>query len=462
MKILLAASECAPLTGPGEIGIEVSRLARGLKEAGHEVSVILPGYREARMLSKARRTRVKFPVSVGPGRCVCEVFEGVAEGGIQVFLTVRDEFFDRSGLYGNESGDYQDNAARFIFFSKAVVELARRMDPSPEVLHAHGWQAALTAVFAGESGLRLRTVLSPQGLEYQGNFWSYDFGLTNLPGGYFSAGGLEFYGSMNFLKGGILFSDAVILPGDRFVAAAQSARDGCGLENVLRDNAAKLRGIPTGNELDGWDPANDSALGVAFPAGDAAARETNSAESVFGWTGEGNGADIVAFAGASDAHETLLQSLDLLVPMGARVGFLGRPSAVRAAAVAARRHAGKFTILEDFEESAARRALAGCDFLLIPGAASPLSPWPSRALRYGAIPIARQCPGIHQWVTEWEHGRGTGFLFFDDSAAAIVDAVRKATASAPARPAILAEMAAAADGNPRSVRLHEEVYSGAR
>ena len=155
---------------------------------------------------------------------------------MQVFLIARDEYFDRSGFYGVDGRDYQDNAARFIYFTKAVVELAGRMNPSPEILLANGWQTALLPVFVAERRLPYRTVLTPHSLAFQGNFWSYDFALTNLPGDYFSAHGVEYYGSMNCLKGGILFANAVVLPSERYVWESQTPEHGYGLENVLREH----------------------------------------------------------------------------------------------------------------------------------------------------------------------------------------------------------------------------------
>ncbi|MCX7869610.1 MAG: glycogen/starch synthase, partial [Terrimicrobiaceae bacterium] len=241
MKILLAASECAPFS-EGIMGEAVARLARELRALGHDAQVVVPLTRQAREAGRPRRTRKKFPVAVGAAVHPCEVWQGEAPDGVPAWFLRRDEFFDRSGLYGNESGDYSDNAARFIFFSKGAVELARKLEV--DALGAHGWHAALCAAFAREGGLGRPVVLTPHGLDFQGNFWSHDFALTNLPGGYFSAAGLEFYGSLNFLKGGIVFADAVVLPGELFVAAAQTPAFGCGLEKLLAGLAGKLHGIP--------------------------------------------------------------------------------------------------------------------------------------------------------------------------------------------------------------------------
>jgi starch synthase len=235
MKILIAASEIAPFAKSGGLADFVEGMASHLGAAGHEVTVVLPFFRCIRENKSvgAKRSKTRFSVSVGLENLPCEVWEAACPKGVKLRFIQREEFFDRSGLYGADGRDYQDNAARFIFFSKCVTEIARLH--LPDVVHLVGWQAAMAAVFLRDQKLHVPTVLSPFSLEYQGNFWSHDFALTNLSGSYFSSQGLEFYGSMNFLKAGIVFADAVVLPSGRFVAEAQTPVLACGLENVLRD-----------------------------------------------------------------------------------------------------------------------------------------------------------------------------------------------------------------------------------
>ncbi len=454
----------APLAASGSLGTGVAVLARNLRALGHEVSVVLPLHRSAREKATLKKTGVKFSVTVGNARYGTEIFETTAPDGTQVFLVARDEFFDRSGLYGNESGDYQDNSTRFVFFTKCALELARRMDPAPEVIHSHGWQTALTGVFVREGRLPFHTVFTPHGLEYQGNFWSYDFALTNLPGEYFTARGLEFFGSLNLLKSGILFSDVVVLPGERFVAAAQTPSHGCGLEVVLRENAAKLVGIPDGQELDGWDPSLDPALVSPFSLRKLKNRAANAGKlaEIFSWEPDAQ-ATFVVFADASDGLDLVFNSLDRLIPSGIRLALIGNPGKAnrRAAEVAARKHRGKFSWIEEFTEDQARLALGGADFLLIPGSANPLSSWLLRGLVYGLIPVAFQTQGLFQLVAERSQDSGNGYYFADASADALVDACRKALDGTvkPADREALIRACMEADFSPKaSAKAHESLY----
>ena len=136
-------------------------------------------------------------VRVGPKTYVAEFLSGRTAGGVQLFYVRCDEFFDRAGIYGEHGEAYEDNASRFIFFSKAALELARRLTPSPELLHVHDWAAALVPVLVRDAQSAVSTVLTIHHLAEQGSFWGLDFGLTNLPERYFTLRGVEYFGRLN-------------------------------------------------------------------------------------------------------------------------------------------------------------------------------------------------------------------------------------------------------------------------
>jgi starch synthase len=434
MNILIAAAEMTPFVRHGNVGDAVAELAEEFRRQGHEVSVVLPCYRAIRegKTAKLKKTGVRFSVPVGPGRNSCEIFETKAAAGAQVFLVARDEYFDRSGIYGSDGRDYQDNAARFIFFTKCAIELARRMEPPPDLLQFHSWETGLGPVFCRDQRLGFRTAFVPHGLDYQGNFWSFDFGLTNLPGEYFSARGVEFYGSMNCLKAGLLFADAVVLPGERFAHEAQTPEYGCGLDAVLRENPQKIFGIPDYSDLEGWNPAEDGLLAARFSAAKPEARRENRAAfwKTFGLAGAPDRPAFVTFTEASPGVDSVLGALDRLLAHDVRVVLLGAvpPDQEIALEIARRKHAGRFAHDAAPTASVARAALAGTDFFLVPGPVEPREVWLRRAQRYGAIPIARQCGGLFQSVRDWEPSRaaGQGFVFQAATVSGVVDVCRRA------------------------------------
>lgn len=433
MKILFAASEMAPFASTGALGESVAALAGALKSNGHEVSVVLPFYRSVRERGKTvpKKTGAKFLVQVGDQRLPCEIREARSPEGVQTFFVDRDEFFDRTGLYGVEGRDYQDNSTRFTYFAKCVVEVMRRMDPSPEVVHAHDWQAGLVPVFARDAGLNVRTVLGIGSLKYQGNFWSYDFGLTNLPGRYFSAQGLEYFGSLNFLKGGILFADRVILPGSRWVGESQTREFGSGLDPVLREHASKIEGILPGADLADWNPATDKGIPKRFraPSGKIANRRALLGRTGLDADPAGPVALVIRDATVGFDGTTLIDGIDRLAPMDGRFVVLGDVPRkfISEMTSAARRHRGKVVWMPEYTEEICRSALAGSDVILLPSAAHPDVTWCVRALRYGLVPVHAACAGISLLLPKWHPGSDDGFAFpfYSRTPEALADAFRK-------------------------------------
>src|ERR1700680_2457467 len=148
MRILMISAEGPPLARATALVDVLEALPRELRARKHEVGIVMPYYREIRENGDGatKETGVTLDVRVGKKNCVAEFLEGRTAGGVQTFFVRCDEFFDRAGIYGEHGVAYEDNAARFIFFSKAALELARRMTPTPQILPVHDWASALVPV----------------------------------------------------------------------------------------------------------------------------------------------------------------------------------------------------------------------------------------------------------------------------------------------------------------------------
>src|SRR5947209_13562282 len=268
MRILMITPEGPPLSRATALVDVIEALPRELRNRGHEVGIVMPYYREIRENQSVEQkdTGVTVDVRLGAKRIVAEFLSGRTAGGVQLFFVRNDEFFDRDGIYDEHGTPYEDNAARFVFFSKAALELARRLTPSPQILHVHDWAAAFVPALVDNARMPFRTVLTIHHLAEQGSFWGLDFGLTNLPERYFTLRGLEFFGRMNLLKGGIVFADQVTTVSERFRREMLTPEGGCGLDIVLRENAHKLTGILNGADYTRWDPTTDRLLPHRYDA----------------------------------------------------------------------------------------------------------------------------------------------------------------------------------------------------
>ena len=244
MKILFAASELKPFVSSGTMAASVSKMLKSVsKKCG--VECILPCFSAInRKKFDITPTGISFDVQVGEKSEKAEIFETFyEESGVKVVF-VANPYFERDGLYGNVTGDYPDNSERFIFFSRAVLEYAEIS--KPDIIHCNDWHTALVPVYLreiyGKSGAlqKVKTVFSLHDIRFQGKFWSYDFGLLNLGREVFVPEKLEFYGDINFLKGGIVYSDAVAISSDEYLEQILTKDGGCGLEGLISCSLGKI------------------------------------------------------------------------------------------------------------------------------------------------------------------------------------------------------------------------------
>jgi starch synthase len=436
MRILMAASEMAPLARTGGLGDVLESLPAELQRRGQEVSVILPYYRSIRENKSlhVEPTGVVMTIEVGARKIETEILESEAPNGVQIFFVRRDEYFDRSEIYGADGRAYEDNAERFIFFSKAAVELARRVVPAPDIIHAHDWQTALIPVFIKNRQLPFKTVLTIHNIAYQGSYWGVDFGLTNLPGSYFTGSGVEYYGRLNFMKGGILYADAVTTVSERYARDIRTPEFGAGLDPVIREHASKIRGILNGADYTTWDPAKDKMIAATYSAKepiakkvcrDALLREMSLAPNprgpVFG---------MVTRLAGQKGFDILIPLLDRLLVDDVRLLILaeGDSDYSRELDMAARRNPARFAFRRAMNDAFSHRIYAGSDITLIPSHFEPCGLGAMYALKYGGVPIARATGGLYQILTDFDPstGAGNGFLFYEYTADALWDSIGRA------------------------------------
>ena len=432
----MISPEGPPLQRTGAMVDVMEALPHELRARGHEVSVALPFYREIRENPgfKEEDTGVTVDVRVGQKTYIAEYLEGRSAGGVQLFLIRCDEFFDRPGIYGEHGESYEDNAARFIFFCKAALELARRLTPSLQILHVHDWPAALVPVFVRAHHLPFATMLTIHHVAEQGSFWGLDFALTNLHERFFTLRGVEFFGRINFLKGGILYADRITTVSERYLREMQTPTSGCGLDVVLGENAHRLTGILHGADYTRWDPASDRLLPAHYDAStlggkqvcrDALLTQMNLAPEprgpVFG---------MVTRVVEEKGFEILMPLLDRLLWDDVRLIILGEgdPAYETALAVAARKFPTKFAYQKDYDEKLAHLIEAGMDITLIPSRFEPAGLSAMYSLKYGALPVARATGGIQEIIEDYDPAAdsGYGFLCYEYSTEAFWDAIKRA------------------------------------
>src|SRR5438094_5544512 len=347
-------------------------LPSALRARGHEVSVALPYYREIRenRAFKKKNTGITVDVQVGDKTYVARYLEGRSASCVQLLLIRCDEFFDRPEIYGEHGQPYEDNAARFIFFCKAALELARRLTPRVQILHVHDWAAALVPVFVHAHRLPFKTVLTIHHLEEQGSFWGLDFAFTNLPERFFTLHGVEFFGRLNFLKGGILYADRITTVSENYRQEILTPFGGSGLEGVLRENAHRLRAILDGADYTRWNPALDRLLPARYDAkrlgGKKICREALLQEMKLASAPNGPVFGMVTRVVHEKGFEILVPLFDRLLWDDVRLIILGEGDSAyeTALAIAARKFSTKFAYQRNYDEKLAHFIEAGMDISL--------------------------------------------------------------------------------------------------
>ena len=436
MRILMVSAEGPPLQRTGALVDVLEALPRALRARGHEVSVVLPFYREVKenRAFKKRDSGITVDIQLGDNTYGARYLEARSESGVQLFFIRCDEFFDRPGIYGERGKPYEDNAERFIFFCKAALELARRLTPQVEILHVHDWAAALVPVFVHAQGLPFNTVLTIHHIADHGSFGGLDFQLTNLPDRFFTLTGVEFFGRLNFLKGGILYADRITTVSEHYRREILTPDGGCGLDVVLRENAHRLSAILDGADYTRWNPALDRLLPARYDArrlqGKQVCREALLQQLNLAPAPTGPVFGMITRVVQEKGFEILVPLLDRLLWDDVRLIILGEgdPAYETALALAARKFPTRFAYHKNYDEKLAHLIEAGMDISLIPSRFEPAALNAMYNLKYGALPVARVTGGIQEIIEDYDPttDSGYGFLCYEYSSDAFWDAVKRA------------------------------------
>jgi starch synthase len=369
MRVFFATSELAPLAQSGGLGDAVAGLARALAARGHEVVSLLPAYRTALAhpscppLAEAGAVRLPGPFGDVRGRWL----SGRLGPRLELRLLDMPAFFDRPGLYGEAGGTYGDGAARFISFSRAVAQ--RAYEERPDVLVAHDWHGALAlcvlrTVYDRGPARGIGAVQVVHNNAYQGRQPASAMSWTALPGELFAPDGLEFFGDLALLKGGLVWADRIVAVSPSYAREVQLPEFGLGLEGLYQLRRAHLLGIANGLDVDRFDPATDKALSERFqasaPRGKLTCRARTLAELALEPPAPGRFLVGIGRLSAQKGWDVLAAALPALVASGASLALLGdgERAIADALSAAARRFPGRVHTTLAWDERAARRLVA--------------------------------------------------------------------------------------------------------
>ncbi|MDR2674004.1 MAG: glycogen synthase GlgA [Opitutaceae bacterium] len=459
MKIVHVASELFPYVKTGGLADAVGSLASTLAGAGHEVSVFIPGYSAAlaHPAAAAAERVLRLKIEMGDTFMTGEVKLFSPRPNLGIYTICREEFFDRRGAYGNGERDYEDNYQRYIFFCKGAVETLRLLEMQADIVHAHDWQAALTPLLLRHAEnrygttLALKTVFTIHNIAFQGLFPMRAFPHTNLPDELRGIDGLEYYGQMNFMKGGILFADRVTTVSPRYAREIQTPEYGCGLDGVVASRAEDLTGLLNGLDPAIWNPATDAHLPANYSAADmtgkAVCRETLLKKTALEPApGDTPVFGMVCRLTEQKGVQLLLDNRDFFLRHDCRLVVLGSgdrrlEDGLRALAAS---RPGKIALAARLDEAMSHLIEAGADFFVMPSMFEPCGLNQMYSQAYGTPPLVTCVGGLADTVTDIDAAPdgGTGIMF-PPTVAGLRHGLKRALALFADKPALAAVRARA-------------------
>ena len=470
VTIVHLTAEYAPYARTGGLAEAVNGLASFQQAAGHQVAVLMPLYRTVRdEAPDLQPVGHPFRVPLGGVSEEARLFRVAGRSkGPPVYFIEHLDYFNRAGIYGQAGADYPDNARRFAFFALAACLALPRVTQGPLVLHAHDWHTALAPVYL-RTVLRAEpwsedahTVVSIHNPGYQGHFGPEAMFQLGLPIELFNWQQLEWYGKVNFLKGGLAFTDWAVTVSPTQAVELRTPGGGFGLHHMFIALGERLVGILNGIDQQVWDPVQDRHITARYSADqvDGKARCKAALQRSFGLP-QRKKTPLIGMTGrlvTQKGLDLILGSWGLLAA-DAQFVFLGsgEPRYEQALVELARTAPDRIAVQLDFTDKLEHRLMAGTDMFLMPSLYEPCGLTQMRAQRYGSLPIARRVGGLADTIED----EVTGFLFDAYDPGTFEQAAFRALAQFGRQPRWKAMMrqAMARDFSwERSVAAYTEVY----
>lgn len=440
MKILMVASEAEPYSKTGGLADVIGALPRALVRLGHEVSVVTPLYRSVTL----DNPRIDFPsltISFGAAMHFPRIVS-VLDRGVRIYFVDYPKFFDRDGYYGDATGDYPDNPERFTLLCRAAIEIAK-LTAQPDLFHCHDWQAAmvpvlLKSVFATDDGSATPVLLTIHNLGYHGYFTPDVIERLGLPAELFTISGLEYYGHVNFLKGGLLFADHLSTVSEGYAREIQTPEYGHSLDGLLRQRRSVLHGILNGVDYSQWNPETDSHLAERYSADSLEGKQACKKALLEAMSLPPDAIDrpiigMVTRLAAQKGADLLMAAGDRLMERNATLVVLGSgEKAIVDFLIGLKvKYPERVGLKVGYDEALAHQIEAGADLFLMPSRYEPCGLNQMYSLKYGTPPIVRATGGLDDTIELFDPrtGSGTGFKFWNYTAEAMLASIDEALAA---------------------------------
>ena len=418
-SVLSVVPEAFPLVKTGGLGDVAGALPAALAPHGVHLTTLIPGY--PAVMKALENRNVLRPMHDLLG-VQARLVSGTAAGLELIVLDAPELFLREGGPYCDATGrDWPDNWLRFAALGRAAADLAQNAAHGFDLVHAHDWQAAMTAAYLRYDNAPVPTIVTVHNIAFPGWFPAEVFRELKLPRASFAIEGVEYYGGVSYLKAGLWAADAITTVSPTYAAEIRTPEYGMGFEGLIATRRDRVFGIVNGIDPAVWNPAADANLASPYDARTLHQRKANkrAIENAFGLA-EGGGPlfCVVSRLTTQKGMDVLAAVVDDLVKMGGRLALLGSGDAKLEAQfkTAAVRHAGKIGVKIGYDEVVSHRLQGGADAILIPSRFEPCGLTQLYGLRYGCVPVGARTGGLSDTIIDANEaalamGAATGFLF---------------------------------------------------
>jgi starch synthase len=436
MKVLAAASEIYPLVKTGGLADVVGALPGALLPQGVSVRTLVPAYPAVIKALGSGSVVHRYGNLFGDP---ATVVAGQAHG-LELLALDAPHLFKRPGnpYLGPDGKDWPDNAQRFAALALAAADVAGGAikDYAPDILHVHDWQAALAPAYLKFGRGGPKSVITIHNIAFQGQFPAALFASLKMPQAAFAIDGIEFYGKVGYLKGGLQCADAITTVSPTYAEEIRTPEFGMGLDGVLRARRDTLFGIVNGIDTEVWNPATDANISATYDSATVAKREVNKREieKRFGLErDDGMLYCVVSRLTGQKGMDIFAGVLDRMVTSGARLALIGQGEAQieKDILTAARRHKGRIGMVTAYDEVLSHLLQAGADAILVPSRFEPCGLTQLYGLRYGCVPVVARTGGLADTIIDANEaalaaGAATGIQFSPVDAVSLENAMARA------------------------------------
>jgi len=425
LKVLFATSEDAPLIKTGGLADVSGALPAALRAIGVDVRVLVPGYNQ--VMAQLAQHKIVATFMDMQGFPFSQLLSGKLAHDVPFLVLDCPSLYQRDGgPYQDATGhDWADNALRFGLLSKVSAVLGSSASPlkwHPDLVHCNDWQTGLAPAYLHFEQDAVPSIIAVHNLAFQGIFPPAMVQQLNLPQSCFSVNGVEYHGSMSFLKAGLFYADHITTVSPNYAKEIQQEALGFGLQGLLTTRRDSLTGILNGIDTDEWNPATDPHLAKRFSSENMTGKAANK-QALQRKMGLDPDPDVPLLGVVS--RFTHQKGLDLLLEIAPRLAklpaqlvMLGSGDAKMQKTVhdMSHRYPGKISAVIGFSEDLSHQIEAGADMFVMPSRFEPCGLNQLYSQRYGTPPIVHATGGLSDSVVDCtaatlKNGTASGFMF---------------------------------------------------